>query len=332
MRKDQLARVNFIGESPAFVAALDLVTRFADCDATVLIQGETGTGKELAARAVHYLSDRAPRPFVPVNCGAIAETLVENELFGHARGAYTDAREAATGLVAEAEGGTLFLDEVEALPLRAQAALLRFLQDRSYRTVGGHGVRTADVRIVAASNVELEEHVQRHAFRSDLLFRLRVLQVTLPPLRERAGDSVLIANAVLDRLSREYRRPPKRLHPDAVAWIRAQPWTGNVRELENLLHREFLLTDGPMVRLGPRSDALGAPSPTDADGRPALTARVFREAKARAIADFERAYVTELLAVTNGNVSQAARISGKERSTLGRLMRKYGLRRDRFVD
>jgi DNA-binding NtrC family response regulator len=332
MRKDQLARVNFIGESPAFVAALDLVTRFAACDATVLIQGETGTGKELAARAVHYLSDRAPRPFVPVNCGAIAETLVENELFGHARGAYTDAREAATGLVAEAEGGTLFLDEVEALPLRAQAALLRFLQDRSYRTVGGHGVRTADVRIVAASNVELEEHVQRHAFRSDLLFRLRVLQVTLPPLRERAGDSVLIANAVLDRLSREYRRPPKRLHPDAVAWIRAQPWTGNVRELENLLHREFLLTDGPMVRLGPRSDALGAPSPTDADGRPALTARVFREAKARAIADFERAYVTELLAVTNGNVSQAARISGKERSTLGRLMRKYGLRRDRFVD
>ncbi len=331
MRKDQLARLSLIGESPAFRGALELVTRFAACDATVLIQGETGSGKELAARAVHYLSDRASQPFIPVNCGAIAESLLENELFGHARGAYTDAREAANGLIAEAEGGTLFLDEVEALPLRAQAALLRFLQDRTYRTLGGQGLRTANVRIVAASNVDLDESVRQRAFRSDLLFRLCVLQVTLPPLRQRADDGVLIAKAVLDRLSREYRRPPKRLHPDAAAWIRAQPWTGNVRELENLMHREFLLTDGPVVQLGIRRDAMSLPA--DGDGEQAAPAAFeFREAKARAIADFERAYLTELLAATRGNVSKAARISGKERSTLGRLIRKHGLQRDRFID
>jgi DNA-binding NtrC family response regulator len=330
MLEDQRAQLNLIGESPAFLAALDLITKFAACDVTVLIQGETGTGKELAARAVHYLSNRAGRPLVPVNCGSIAESLIENELFGHARGAYTDARAAATGLIAEAEGGTLFLDEVEALPLRAQASLLRFLQDRTYRTLGGRGLRTADVRIVAASNIELEECVRRGTFRSDLLYRLRVLHVTLPPLRERADDGVLIANAFLDRLSREYRKPPKRLDADSASWIRAQPWTGNVRELENLIHRQFLLTEGAVVRLDnlPAGESAGETSIATS----ARAGFLFREAKARAIASFERAYISDLLSVTRGNVSQAARLSGKERSTFGRLIRKHGLQPASFSD
>lgn len=330
MLKDQRAQLNLIGESPAFLAALELITKFAACDVTVLIQGETGTGKELAARAVHYLSNRAGRALVPVNCGAIAESLVENELFGHARGAYTDACEASTGLIDEAEGGTLFLDEVEALSLRAQAALLRFLQDRAYRTLGGRGLRTANVRIVAATNIELTECVRRRTFRSDLLYRLRVLHVTLPPLRERADDCVLIANAFLDRLSREYRKPVKRLDADSVSWIRGQQWMGNVRELENLIHRQFLLTEGAVVRLNDSREA-----PSAGENHIAALARtgfLFREAKARAIASFERAYISDLLSFTRGNVSQAARLSGKERSTFGRLIRKHGLQPASFSD
>ena len=204
MHQARLMGTEFIGESLACVEAIARIEKFAGCDATVLIQGETGTGKELAARAVHYLSKRATRAFIPVNCGALAESILENELFGHKRGAYTDAREDSSGLVAEAEGGTLFLDEVEALSLRAQSAMLRFLQDRTYRRLGGQGVRTADVRVIAASNADLDDCVRRNAFRIDLLFRLRVLQVTLPPLRDRGNDGVLIANAFIERLGRDW--------------------------------------------------------------------------------------------------------------------------------
>lgn len=317
------ARLNLIGESPAFRAVLALVHRMASCTATVLIQGETGTGKELIAGALHYLSDRRNGPFISINCGAIPDSLFEAELFGHVRGAFTDAREANQGLIAQAAGGTLFLDELEALCPRGQVALLRFLQNQEYRPVGGATIRNANVRVVGSTNALLGELAAKGAYRPDLWFRLSVLVVELPPLRSRGDDVILLARAFLDRLSRQYGRPTKTLHSASVGYLRAHPWPGNVRELENLMHREFLLSDDPEVRL-PGS---GQPPEQSAPAPPpgALTATRFREAKARAIAEFECAYVTELLKRANGNVSLAARLAGKERSRLGKLLRKYRL-------
>lgn len=328
---ENLEELKLVGRSPPFLAVVELTRRFAACDATVLLQGETGTGKELVARAIHYLGARRNFPFIPVNCGALPDTLVENELFGHARGAFTDARDARRGLIAEAQGGTLFLDEIEALTPKVQVTLLRFLQDQEYRPVGGVVVRNANVRIIAASNASLDALQKNQHFRQDLLFRLNVLAIDLPPLRERHADVVLLAEAFLQRLAGQYRRPPKRLHPNAVSRLLDYAWPGNVRELENLIHREFLMTDGEVIDL--RSlDLMGAHQRHARDAAfKRLTAARFQEAKATAIAHFERNYLAELLLRTHGNISQAARISGKERSRLGKLVKKYGLERMAFA-
>jgi DNA-binding NtrC family response regulator len=325
--------MRLLGRSPRFAAAVALVQRVAPCDAGVLIRGETGTGKELAARAIHYWSVRSGGPFVPVNCGAIPEGLVEAELFGHARGAFTDAREHRAGLVAQARGGTLFLDEIETLGVRGQIALLRFLQDQEYRPVGGALVRDADVRVIGATNADLAALAARGAFRQDLLFRLDVLAIDLPPLRSRGDDVILLAEAFLQRLCRRYGRPAVRLHPDAVNRLRAYAWPGNVRELENLMHRELVLADGDELRV----ECLGACGATAAGTeRPAagscLTRQSFRAAKAQAVDAFERAYIHELLTRTRGNVSLAARLAGKERSRLGKLLRKHGVSTAAFRD
>jgi DNA-binding NtrC family response regulator len=321
--------LNLVGQSPAFLYVLELTKKFARCDATVLIQGETGTGKELVARAIHYLGARREFPFIPVNCGALPDTLVESELFGHARGAFTDAREARRGLVADAQGGTLFLDEIEVLSPKAQVAVLRFLQDHEYRPVGGAMVRDADIRIVAASNANLDELVRESRFRKDLLFRLNVLSVSLPPLRERVGDVIVLAERFLRRLERQYCKSPRSIAPEAVSRLVGYDWPGNVRELENLIHREFLLTDGPAMHLRGLEPREGnAAGPADSSG---LTELSFRKAKATAIARFERAYITELLSRSRGNISLAARMSGKERSRLGKLVKKYGLERESFA-
>jgi DNA-binding NtrC family response regulator len=312
-----------IGDSPAFLHCVRLIRRMASCDATVLIQGETGTGKEVAARAIHALSRRRNASFVPVNCGALPESLVESELFGHVRGAFTDARENRTGLVAQAEGGTLFLDEVEAMGPRGQVTLLRFLQDHQYRPVGGNVVRDANVRVVASSNADLQSMVARGAFRQDLLFRLNLLPLDLPPLRERGADSALLAEAFVRRFNREYRDSPKTLDPASADWIRRHAWPGNVRELENVIHRSFLLSESPVIQLAPQAGAASEFVEGDAS---------FRAAKERAIAEFERRYLIDLLARTHGNISMAARISGKERSRLGKLVKKHGVDRGRFID
>jgi DNA-binding NtrC family response regulator len=329
------AKLNLLGTSPPFKTLLAQIERFASCDATILIQGETGTGKELAARAMHYLSARAAGPFIPINCGAIPETLIGSELFGHLRGAFTDAREAREGLVAQAEGGTLFLDELEALSLPGQIALLRFLQDYEYRPLGAANARTANVRVIGATNEDLEQLVGQGRFRRDLLYRLNVLSVAVPPLRVRGDDVMVIARAYLAKLATGYRRRERTLHPEAIGALRSYDWPGNVRELENLIHREFLLSDEPELRLSsvPRPAAAG-PSNRQQDerdaARPALTGIAFREAKARAIAEFEREYVRELLSRTGGNVSLAARLAGKERSRLNRLLRKYRISAQEF--
>jgi DNA-binding NtrC family response regulator len=321
------AQLNLVGESPAFRDVVRAARRMAACGATVLIQGETGTGKELFARALHYLSPRAKGPFIPVNCGAIPDALIEAELFGHARGAFTDAKEARQGLIAQARGGTLFLDELETTSPHAQVALLRFLQDQEYRPVGGAGVRVADVRVIGSTNADLGALAVCGEFRKDLLFRLNVLALELPPLRARGDDVLLLACAFLRRLSEQYRRPEKTLDPDAVAYLRRHSWPGNVRELENLVLRSFLLDDGPELRLPGPAEAGAAWTQPVAPAVPiaSLSAVGFREAKARVVAEFERAYIAELLERVRGNVSLAARLAGQERSRFGRLIRKHGL-------
>jgi two-component system, NtrC family, response regulator GlrR len=325
-----LARLNLLGRSPAFLELLRLVRRCAVYDATVLICGETGSGKEVVARALHYLGPRSNAPFIPVNCGAIPDALLENELFGHARGAYTDAREPLQGLVARAEGGTLFLDEIEAMTSRAQVTMLRFLQDHEYRPLGANLSYTANVRVIAASNADLERMVEQGVFRMDLLYRLSVLNMRVPPLRERIGDPCLLAEEFLRRLSLQYGRPPKRLHPDTVAALDGFHWPGNVRQLENFVHRAYLLVDEPVIRISP-GGVEQQRAPAGAASASGLTAARFQDAKARTIAQFERAYITELLERSRGNISLAARIAGKERSRLAKLVKKYGLERHDFV-
>ncbi len=321
---EDLGRLNLVGESAGFVRCVDFIRRYATCDAAVLIQGETGTGKELAARGIHYLGPRRDFPFIPVNCGAIPDSLIENELFGHSKGAYTDARESRPGVIADAEGGTLFLDEVETLTPRAQVALLRFLQDQHYRPLGGKHIVVANVRVIAASNENLARLARRGRFRQDLLFRLNIMGLEMPPLRERRADVVPLANHFLKRFSRQYGRGDKHLSPASVALMTRYEWPGNVRELENLVHREFLLASGEEIEIdsggldgnyfGPGDEALGL----NGHGR-------FRAAKAKAIEAFERNYLAQLLAETHGNVSLAARRCGKERRSLGKLLKKYGI-------
>jgi DNA-binding NtrC family response regulator len=307
--------MELVGESPVFLGAARLLTRVARFDVPLLIEGETGTGKELAARSVHYQSARANRPFIPVNCGALPDSLVENELFGHERGAYTDARENRLGVVALADGGTLFLDEVDALSPKAQVALLRFLQDQRYRPLGASVDRRADVRIIAASNQDLHRLADRGQFRQDLLFRIKVLFVELPPLRLRVGDAKLLAEHFLERCARRYREPRKQLGASTERWLRDYTWPGNVRELENVIVRECLMTESEVV-VYPPADA----------GRDATPSHVtYAAAKAAALADFDRRFLRDLLAQWSGNITRAAAAAGKDRRALGRLVHKYGL-------
>ncbi len=335
--------LNLHGESPAFCSALALLHRCARVDATVLVCGETGTGKELAARAIHYLSPRRHGPFVPINCGALPDSILEAELFGHTRGAFTDAKSDSLGVIGQAHGGTLFLDEIDSLSPRAQAAILRFAQDRSYRPLGSPQIRHADVRIVAATNADLTKLAEQGLFRQDLLYRLNVLSVPLPPLRERQGDVLLLARAFVQRLVRQYGSPPRELSDSSTAWLlQPRPWPGNVRELEHLIHRAFLLCNAAQVelqgntRLATPTSPPDLPSPEEpwvasdvcADGTPdAPTMAAFAQAKAQAIETFERRYLMAVLSQAGGNLSLAARLAGKERSRFCQLVRKHGLQR-----
>jgi transcriptional regulator with PAS, ATPase and Fis domain len=318
---DVYGRLNLVGKSWVFRQALEVIERIAAVDVTVLVQGETGTGKELAARALHYLSPRRDFPFIPVNCGALPDNLLESELFGHVRGAFTDAKQSNEGLVAQAEGGTLFLDEVEAMTPRAQIVLLRFLQDHKYRPVGGRLLSAGNVRVIASTNIDLEHLVLQNKFRRDLLFRLSILLVTMPPLRRRTGDVLLLAEYFLHRFAAEHARSTKHLHPHTVSSLLAYDWPGNVRELENMMLRELLLTDGDLITTEPHR-RLAAENVT-ANGFD--TGQTFKTAKARAIAEFERSFLGHLLVKTGGNISLAARICGKDRSSLNKLVKKHGL-------
>lgn len=318
-----------IGNSPVFREMLEILHKVAGYDASVLITGETGSGKELAARAIHYLSARRDKPFIPVNCGALPDHLIENELFGHNRGAYTDARESQAGLIAQAEGGTLFLDEVDALSQKAQVSLLRFLQDGQYRPLGSSRTEIAQVRILAASNVELEQLVEEGHFRADLHFRLNVIELPVPPLRARGGDVALLARHFIAEAACRYKIPAKELHPDTLEWLASQPWPGNIRELRNRIQREFLLADSPLLHIR-------APTPSNErrrqpDRRHGITDTLnFNEAKQCVLRSFERSHLQRLMRESAGNVSRAARMAGKERRALGKLLKKYQIEANQY--
>jgi DNA-binding NtrC family response regulator len=328
---EEFAELNLIGRSPAFAQSLGQIKKLARYDVSVLIQGETGTGKELAARAIHYLGTRRDAAFVPVNCGAIPDNLLENELFGHERGAFTDAKESQPGVVALAEGGTLFLDEIETLSPKAQVVLLRFLQDRQYRVLGGRRLQRADVRIIAAGNAELAAEVKQGRFREDLYFRLNVGLLSLPPLRERPGDAGLLAQHFCRRYCEQYRQPHKNLHPDSLRRVEQYPWPGNVRELENLVHREFLFSEGDAIVLHGGAAPHTERRQNFLDRRRKLLLRTtLRHAKGQFISEFEKNYLSELLAQTGGNVTLAARQAGTERRALGKLLKKHGIPTSRY--
>ena len=317
--------VGIVGRSPAFVHTLRLMRRYAKYDAPVLISGETGTGKELFARAIHYLGRRGGGPFVPVNCGARPDTLLEDELVGHIRGAFTDARGDRKGLITQAEGGTLFLDEIDALTPRAQVAVLRFLQERQYRPLGSERPREADLRIVAATNADLSALIGAGGFRTDLMFRLDVATLRIPPLRERPDDVALLIQHFLRYYAGQYGCAVPTLAQGVQAELAAHSWPGNVRELENAMHRAVILAVAGKVASLPLGTLAGTGTPAAA-AEPFLLGLGLKEARAREVEKFERRYLGWLLGQTQGNIAAAARRAGTERRNLGRIIKRLGVK------
>jgi two-component system, NtrC family, response regulator AtoC len=318
---------HILGDSAALQAVLKQVARVAPVDTTVLISGESGTGKELIARELHGKSRRAAMPFVAVNCGAIPHGLLESELFGHAKGAFTDARTARRGLFAEADGGTLFLDEVGELPLGAQVKLLRVLQEGEIRPVGESRVERVDVRVVAATLRDLGRLVTQGAFREDLYYRLNVVNLTLPPLRERREDIPLLARAFLHRFNRDLNRDPpvEGFTPEAEALMTAYAWPGNVRELENAMERAVLLSEGALIVPGSLPEKLWAASaPASVGVTPVLQATGDLSLK-RAIRELEESYIRAALRRTKGNRTRAAEVLDISHRALLYKIKEYGI-------
>jgi transcriptional regulator with GAF, ATPase, and Fis domain len=309
----------FLGDSPLFLEAIEKVPEIAACDCTCLIEGKTGTGKELFARAIHYLSPRKGRPFVPVNCGALPENLIENELFGHVKGAYTDAGPGGIGLLPFAEDGTLFLDEIDALSLSSQAKLLRVLQEHEYRPVGSPRMHTTKARILAATNCDLRTRVSNKQFREDLFHRLNILRLCLPQLSERSDDIPILAYYFLQLYARQRQKNIREISAGALHKLMSYHWPGNVRELESVIQRALLLSRGTRLEACDIDVQESSPAQREDD----TTDDDLRKAKVRAIERFERSYLAQLMLNHQGNVSRAARAAGKERSSLQRLLRKY---------
>jgi two-component system response regulator HydG len=334
-----------IGDSPRMLEVYRLIEGVSPTSSTVLILGESGTGKELVARAIHQQSPRAKKSFVAVNCGAIPKELVESELFGHLRGAFTGAQTARTGLFETADGGTILLDEVGDLPLAAQVKLLRALQDGEIKRVGADESRTVDVRVLAATNVDLLDRIRLGQFRQDLYYRLNVIAIELPPLRGRGDDVLLLANHYLQKFARSMGRDAKRLSSDAVHALRSYDWPGNVRELEHAIEHAMVLaqrdviaaSDLPFGRhstvpVGAGKSGIAPPVVVDASAEhgggalgvdlTVLADLPYAEAKKRLLAHFDEEYTSGLLKMTSGNMSEAARRAGLDRSNFRRLLKR----------
>jgi two-component system response regulator GlrR len=311
--KEKIGLKLLVGETESFLTQLKKIPLIARCDSRVLITGETGTGKEMCARAIHYLSPRTAQPFVPVNCGAIPIDLVENELFGHERGAFTGANAAKPGIIEEAKEGTLFLDEIDCLPLMAQVKLLRFIQEKEYRKLGSSRVCHADVRLIVASNISLEEAMRQGLLRQDLYYRLNVVSITMPPLRERREDMPLLAHHFLEKYADKFRKNVRTIAAEAVQKLMYHNWPGNIRELEHTIERAVIFCE--TSSLGERDIVLPVPAQQAAES--------FQQAKARMIAHFEKEYVQRLLLCNDGNISRAAQAAHKNRRSFWELIRKH---------
>jgi two-component system response regulator HydG len=313
-----------IGESRALQEAIGLSRRVSlRSGANVLLVGETGTGKELFARAIHAASPRGNAPFVAVNCAAIPAQLLESELFGHERGAFTDARQNKQGLFELARDGTLFLDEISSLPLDLQPKLLRALEERRLRRVGGFGEIEIRCRVTAASNVPLEGLVEGGLFRQDLFYRLNVLRIYIPPLRERDGDVEILTKHFLEEFAASHGLPAARLSPAARARLRAHPWPGNVRELKNVLERALVMSEGGEIDV--RHLALGGRSVRASSHDEGVGGTIEVPANGRSLKSVEAELVRLTLGLTGGNKSAAARVLGISRPTLHRMLEKHAL-------
>jgi DNA-binding NtrC family response regulator len=314
-----------IGDSPAMRRVYDLLDRISESSASVLITGESGTGKELVARAIHRSGPRASGPFVVVNCAAMPETLLESELFGHEKGAFTDARAARTGLFVQADGGTLFLDEIGEMPLPLQPKLLRALQEKKIRPLGSTTEVPFDARLVCATNRDLETAVEQKTFREDLYFRVNVVQIHLPPLRARGTDVLLLAQSFVDRLSARARRTPPQLSPEVAEKLLNYPWPGNVRELQNCVERALALSQGDRLTtrdLPPRIADYQVPKGAAADEPTEMVT----------LEEMENRYILKVLAAVDGSRTAAARILGIDRVTLYRKLERLKKRAPAATD
>ena len=326
---------NVVGRSPAMTQVFELVKKAARSEANILVLGESGTGKELIARAIHANSPRASGPFVPVDCASLPEQLLESELFGHEKGAFTGAVRTKTGLVEAAHRGTLFLDEIGDLPASLQVKLLRALQERQIRRVGGTGLVDVDVRVVSATNRNLAEAIAKGQFREELYYRINVIAIRLPPLRERAGDVRLLAHTFLKRYG---QARVTGLDEAAAEALDRYPWPGNVRELQNVIERACALADGPKVTVkdlpehvlhagaGPAAPGASAPGTGPAGEHGTGADLTLKAAKEQWLQVLEVSYLRDLLARHAGNVSSAAKAAGIDRKTFHRLINKYDLR------
>ncbi len=312
--KEKLGLKNLIGESATLRAEIEKISPVTRCDASVLISGESGTGKELFARAIHYLSPRSNKPFVPVTCGAIPVDLIESELFGHERGAFTGASTSQVGLVQEAEGGTIFLDEVDCTPLLAQVKLLRFLQEKEYRPLGSAKTRKANVRVISATNIVLEDAVREGKLRQDLYYRLNIVPLKLPPLRERREDIPLLASHFLAKYATEFNKDVRDFTAEAMAKLALYQWPGNVRELQHTIERAVALSNQEYIR---GCDLLLSQMEDSPDQES------LQEAKANVVRQFEKTYIQSLLRTHNGNITKAAQAARKNRRAFWQLIRKY---------
>jgi two-component system response regulator AtoC len=304
---------NFIGRTQQILQVYKTIAKVANTKSTVLIYGESGTGKELVARSIHYNSLRNQRPFIPVDCASLVETLLETELFGHVRGAFTGALFTKKGLFEEADGGTLFIDELSNLNLSLQTKLLRFLQEHEIKRVGGTESIAVDVRVVAATNQPLEPLIKKGTFREDLFYRLNVVSITLPPLRERKEDIPMLANHFLQKFSEEHHKAISHISPEALEILMRHHWPGNVRELENTIERAIILSPHPII--------LPEDLPQKLLGSERAGLTLFSE-KPLSLKEVEKSYVLKVLQETKGNKKKAAEILGIDRTTLYRILEK----------
>jgi len=320
-----LQRHEMIGTSPAMVLLMDQIQMVAPTNASVLITGENGTGKELVARSVHYHSQRRDKPFVEINCAAIPEELIESELFGHERGAFTGAVAQKKGKFDVADGGTIFLDEIGDMSLKTQAKVLRILQERKFERVGGTRTMEVDVRVVAATNKHLEDEIRNGTFREDLFYRLNVVPFKVPPLRDRREDIPLLIQHFLDVFCRREGRELKLMVPEAVEAMKRYEWPGNVRELKNIVERLVIMTPGGTITVNHLPDYIRA----DAAGREAAGGRldsVLERASLReAREEFEKEFIIQKLEENDWNVSKTADAIELERSNLHRKIKSYGI-------